>query len=221
MSSDDKIYNKLLKTIVAHELPPGSRLPEDKLSDAFNVSRTGIRKVLQRLAIEQFVLIRPNKGAEVYAPDKQEAKEVFDSRILIETQLIPNLINNWNTMHSARFRQLVVQEKQAELSHDLSASILLTSQFHYELAKLAGNSVLASFVEKLCYRSSLVIASYGSINSVGCDCGDHSHLIELLDARDVEGSIVWMKHHLIQIKSSLNIDRKRKRDIDFRQLFAN
>ncbi len=171
MSSDDKIYNKLLKTIVAHQLPPGARLPEDKLSEAFNVSRTGIRKVLQRLAVEQFVLIRPNKGAEVYAPDQQEANEVFDSRILIETQLIPKLVRNWDRTLSAQFRQIVVQEKKAEQDDDLSNAILLTSQFHYELAKIAGNSVLASFVEKLCYRSSLVIASYGSINSVGCDCG--------------------------------------------------
>ncbi|MFB9135460.1 GntR family transcriptional regulator [Vibrio olivae] len=221
MSSDDKIYNKLLKTIVAHQLPPGARLPEDKLSEAFNVSRTGIRKVLQRLAVEQFVLIRPNKGAEVYAPDQQEANEVFDSRILIETQLIPKLVRNWDRTLSAQFRQIVVQEKKAEQDDDLSNAILLTSQFHYELAKIAGNSVLASFVEKLCYRSSLVIASYGSINSVGCDCGDHGHLIDLLDKGDEEGATVWMKHHLQQIKQSLDIDRQRSSDIDFLQLFSS
>ncbi len=43
MSSDEKIYQKILKAIVEHQLPPGSRLPEDKLSEAFGVSRTGIR----------------------------------------------------------------------------------------------------------------------------------------------------------------------------------
>ncbi|MDV6250538.1 GntR family transcriptional regulator [Vibrio sp. EA2] len=221
MSSEDKIYNKLLKTIVAHQLPPGARLPEDKLSEAFNVSRTGIRKVLQRLALEQFVLIRPNKGAEVYAPDQREANEVFDSRILIETQLIPNLIRNWDRKLSAQLRQIVLQEKQAEKDNDLPSSILLTSQFHYELAKIAGNTVLANFVENLCYRSSLVIASYGSINSVGCDCGDHGHLLDLLDNQDTEGAVVWMKHHLSQIKASLEIDRQRNSQIDFRELFAS
>lgn len=221
MSSDDKIYNKLLKTIVAHQIPPGARLPEDKLSDAFNVSRTGIRKVLQRLAVEQFVFIRPNKGAEVYAPDQREANEVFDSRILLETQLIPSLVMNWDRKFSNRFRQIVLQEKQAEKENDLSSSILLTSQFHYELAKISGNAVLANFVEKLCYRSSLVIASYGSIDSVGCDCGDHGQLIDLLDQGDVESAKSWMKDHLNQIKLSLEIDAKSPKDIDFKKLFSS
>lgn len=221
MTSDEIIYNKLLMTIIAHELPPGSRLPEDKLSDAFCVSRTGIRKVLQRLSIEQFVLIKPNKGAEVHAPEQREANDVFDSRILIETHLLDSVILNWNLAHSARLSQLVIQQKHAELKNDLPASILLTSHFHYELAKLSGNSVLASFVEKLCYRSSLVIGSYGSIHSVGCNCGDHVHLLELLDIGDLDGAIVLMKQHLHQIKMSLNIDRERNRDVDFKKLFSS
>lgn len=61
MSNDEKVYQKLLRAIVEHKLEPGVRLPEDKLSEAFGISRTGIRKVLQRLAIERFVVIEPNK----------------------------------------------------------------------------------------------------------------------------------------------------------------
>lgn len=59
MSNDEKVYQKLLRAIVEHKLEPGVRLPEDKLSEAFGISRTGIRKVLQRLAIERFVVIEP------------------------------------------------------------------------------------------------------------------------------------------------------------------
>ena len=62
--SDEKIYNKILKSIVEHELPPGARLPEDKLAEVFGKSRTSIRKVLQRLALERIVTIEPNKGAK-------------------------------------------------------------------------------------------------------------------------------------------------------------
>ena len=65
MSKDEKIYQKILSAIVEHQLPPGSKLPEDKLADAFGVSRTGVRKVLQRLAIERFVTIQANRGAHV------------------------------------------------------------------------------------------------------------------------------------------------------------
>ncbi|MDC0610802.1 GntR family transcriptional regulator [Vibrio sp.] len=220
MSNDEKIYRKMLKAIVEHQLPPGARLPEDKLSEAFNVSRTGIRKVLQRLAIEHFVLIQPNKGAQVNNPSEKEAKEVFDSRILIEPQLVPDLILNWNLEQSERFRNMVDREKQADLNNDLAESIQLTAKFHYELAQLAGNQILASFVEQLCYRSSLVIAAYGSKNSVSCDCGDHTDFINILDTGDTVKAQSWMKHHLIHIKSSLNIEKEQSDELDFHRIFS-
>jgi DNA-binding GntR family transcriptional regulator len=221
MSNDEIIYNKLLKAIVEHQLPPGSRLPEDRLSEAFNVSRTGIRKVLQRLAIERFVLIQPNKGAQVNKPGAKEANEVFDSRILLEPQLVPALKDLWDSKQSERFRIMVDQEKQAELNDDLAASIQLTAKFHYELAQVAGNEILANFVEQLCYRSSLVVAAYGSKNSVGCDCGEHSDFITILDSGDFERAQKWMRHHLEQIKLSLKIESKKSEEIDFHNLFSN
>ena len=47
---DESIYQALMTAIVEHQLPPGSKLPEEALAEVFAVSRTGIRKVLQRLA---------------------------------------------------------------------------------------------------------------------------------------------------------------------------
>jgi DNA-binding GntR family transcriptional regulator len=47
---DESIYQALM-TIVEHQLLPGSKLPEEALAEVFGVSRTGIRKVLQRLAL--------------------------------------------------------------------------------------------------------------------------------------------------------------------------
>ena len=46
---DERIYQDILEAIVEHRLTPGTRLPEDTLAETFGISRTGIRKVLQRL----------------------------------------------------------------------------------------------------------------------------------------------------------------------------
>lgn len=221
MSNDEKIYQKMLKAIVEHQLPPGERLPEDKLSEAFGVSRTGIRKVLQRLAIERFVVIQPNKGAQVSRPSRQEAEEVLDSRITLEPLLLGEISDNWDLKVSQRFRDMVAQEKQAEQDGDLARSIQLTAKFHYELAHMGNNSVLAEFIEQLCYRSSLVIAAYGTRESVSCDCGDHLELIDLLDTHQVDKAQQWMRHHLLHIKRSISLTGKKDAHVDFTQLFAN
>lgn len=220
MSSDVEIYQKILGAIVEHQLPPGVRLPEDKLSEAFGVSRTGIRKVLQRLALERFVTIQTNKGAHVSRPSEKEAKEVFASRILLEPQLIKDVISNWNHDLSAQFREKVKQERIADEEKDLAKGIQLTAQFHYELAKLADNTVLAEFIEQLCYRSSLVVAAYGSKNSISCECGDHEEILDLLDKGLVEEAQIWMKHHLEHIRSSLSINVTSDTSINFITLFS-
>lgn len=220
MSNDEKIYQKMLKAIVEHQLPPGERLPEDKLSEAFGVSRTGIRKVLQRLALERFVVIQPNKGAQVNRPSRQEAEEVLDSRILLEPLLMQEVSDNWNLKVSQHFRDIVAQEKQAERDNNLTRSIQLTAQFHYELARIGDNRVLAEFIEQLCYRSSLVIAAYGTRESVSCDCGDHVELIDLLDQHKVAQAQNWMRHHLKHIKQSISLTGKQEAQVDFNSLFA-
>lgn len=221
MSNDEKIYQKILKAIVEHQLPPGARLPEDRLSEAFGVSRTGIRKVLQRLALEHFVVIARNKGAQVNHPSEDEALEVLDSRILIEPQLIAGVQRSWNPEQSERFRDLVDEERKAEHNGDMATSIQATARFHYELAQLAGNNVLATFVEQLCYRSSLVIAAYGTRSSVSCDCGDHSQLLDLLDEGQPKKAQAWMKHHLQVIKASLVLESQEEQHIDFQRLFQD
>ncbi|MFQ3186082.1 MAG: DNA-binding GntR family transcriptional regulator [Marinomonas primoryensis] len=220
MSNDENIYRQMLKAIVEHQLPPGARLPEDRLSEAFGVSRTGIRKVLQRLSLEHFVVIEKNKGAHVNRPSEDEAIEVLDSRILIEPQLIPALLIHWDATQAQRFRTMAMEEKCAENDNQLADSIQLTARFHYELAKLSGNKVLASFVEQLCYRSSLILAAYGTRGSVGCDCGDHSQLLDILDQGNADKAQTWMSHHLKHIKFSLVLESKAEENIDFQRLFT-
>ncbi|MBF9002605.1 MULTISPECIES: GntR family transcriptional regulator [Vibrio] len=221
MSNDDKIYQKILTAIVEHQLPPGERLPEDKLSEAFGVSRTGIRKVLQRLALERFVVIQPNKGAHVNRPTRQESEEVLDSRIMLESLLIPSIAQQWTKKQSRLFRTMVEQEKQADLDKDMAKSIRLTAQFHYELAYLGHNQIIAEFIEQLCYRSSLVIAAYGSRDSVCCDSSDHVELLDLFDQGNVEQAQAWMTRHLTHVKESINLEGSNDGQVDFHQLFSD
>ncbi|PMH44455.1 GntR family transcriptional regulator [Vibrio sp. 10N.286.49.B3] len=220
MLTDDKIYQKILKSIVEHQLPPGTRLPEDKLSEAFGKSRTTIRKVLQRLALERIVSIEPNKGAHVNNPSIKEAEEVLQSRIMLEPLLVKSISDNWTSANSVHFRNMVEEEKLAAKNQDQAALIQLTAQFHYELAHLSGNSVMAEFIEQLCYRSSLIIAAYGTRHSVSCDCGDHVELINLLDDNNIQQATVWMEKHLVHIKSSLQLGPIKKQTINFQQLFS-
>ena len=101
------IWQSLLTAIVEHQLPPGSKLPEEALAEVFGVSRTGIRKVLTRLATVQMITIAPRRGAFVANPGIDESKEIFATRKMIECGNLPQVLAHLQPPHLAPLEALI------------------------------------------------------------------------------------------------------------------
>lgn len=110
---DESIYQALMTAIVEHQLPPGSKLPEEALAEVFGVSRTGIRKVLQRLATVQMVALTPKRGAQVASPTVEEAQAIFRTRALLEVANLPDVLTRCQPPHLAALEAIIRQEQQA------------------------------------------------------------------------------------------------------------
>ncbi|MFW3166322.1 GntR family transcriptional regulator [Pseudomonas syringae pv. syringae] len=216
---DEQIYQHVLEAIVEHRLAPGTRLPEDALADVFEISRTGIRKVLQRLALERLVTLRPKRGAEVAQPSAQEAQDVLGARQLIEPALMADIATRVSGQRLEALRALCAQEHEAQHAGRHSEAIQLSARFHVQLSALAGNQVLTEQVAQLTTRSSLIVAVYGSRRSVGCDCGQHVDLLALLESGQGEQAREWMAEHLRRIRASLNVDAPLSETVDFHSIF--
>ncbi|PHN38957.1 GntR family transcriptional regulator [Pseudomonas amygdali] len=216
---DEQIYQHVLEAIVEHRLAPGTRLPEDALAEVFEISRTGIRKVLQRLALERLVTLRLKRGAEVAQPSAQEAQDVLGARQLIEPALMADIAARAGGQRLESLRALCEQEHEAQHAGRHSEAIQLSARFHVQLSALAGNQVLTEQVAQLTTRSSLIVAVYGSRRSVGCDCGQHVDLLTLLEAGQGEQAREWMAEHLRRIRASLNVDAPVSETVDFHSIF--
>lgn len=216
---DEEIYHIMSEAIVEHSLYPGDRLPEDGLAKVFNVSRTGIRKVLQRLALERLVTIQANRGASVARPSPGEARAVFAARRMVECALMDAVADNMAEEDLAELRQLVRDERQAQVKGEQRRAIHLSASFHTRLSRIARNEPMNEFIGQLASRSSLVIAVYGSTDSIGCDCGDHDEIIELLEAGEKDQARIWMFGHLEHIERSLRFESRSRGTPDFKSIF--
>ncbi|MGI3128858.1 GntR family transcriptional regulator [Halopseudomonas pachastrellae] len=216
----ERIYQAISAAIIEHRLQPGARLREDALAEVFGVSRTGIRKVLQRLAMDQLITLTPGKGASVTRPSAEEAREVFDARRLVECGLMQPLVQTLDAEGLSQLKALAAREQQALEAGEQSAAIQCSAQFHSALAALAGNQTLATFVVQLCSRSSLILAVYGNSGNLGCDCTDHQQLLALLEQGDGQAAAAFMARHLDEIEASLSIGEAPQAVPDLQDVFA-
>lgn len=200
---DEAIYRNLYAAIVENHLEPGTKLPEDTLAEAFDVSRTSIRKVLQRLAYERLVDIRLNRGATVAQPTVKEARDIFAARRIVECGVMPQVVAKATSSRLDALRDVVRREHEAEARGDRREAIYLSGEFHVALARTADNEAIADFLAGLVSRSSLVIATYGAPLAGSCRHSEHHDVLDLIAAGDVEGARAWMERHLKDVERSV------------------
>ena len=216
----EAIYRSISDAIIEHRLKPSARLREDALAEVFGVSRTGIRKILQRLALEQLVTLTPRRGASVTRPTANEAKDVFDARQLVECGLMPEVAHRISEADIQELRAMASREREALRAGEQSTAIKLSAAFHERLAELSGNSTLAAFVGRLCSRSSLILAVYGNPGNLGCESHDHEDLIGYLEAGNGERAAAFMGRHLKAIEASLSIVEEEADAPDLHSIFG-
>jgi DNA-binding GntR family transcriptional regulator len=215
------IYRSISNAVIEHRLKPGARLREDALAEVFGVSRTGIRKILQRLALEQLVTLTPRRGASVTRPTADEAKDVFAARQLVECGLMSEIAKRITKSDIAELHALARQEIDALRSGEQSTAIKISAAFHERLAQFSGNATLAEFVARLCSRSSLILAVYGNTGHLGCESHDHDELIRILEKGDGERARAFMERHLKAIEASLLIVEEAAEVPDLYRIFGS
>lgn len=83
-SQSEVAYRILKEKIVNLELPPASLLNEAELMAELDLGRTPIREALQRLALENLVVILPRRGTIVADLNLSDLQKIFEVRLELE-----------------------------------------------------------------------------------------------------------------------------------------
>ncbi len=217
--SEDQIYGQIFDAIIEQRLAPDTRLAEDKLCDIFNVSRTVIRKILQRLAYEKIVQIRPNRGAIVASPSVKEAHEVFEARRAVEGTIVRLASATISPSELESLRRIVAEEDACLKRGDRTGWIRLSNRFHLQLAEVSGNETLAGFLRELLARASLVAARYDPSGRAIGSPATHRRLIEAVASGDAGDAAEALAAHLDHCQAQLNLDGEDP-PVDLHSIFA-
>ncbi|TMV14626.1 GntR family transcriptional regulator [Arenibacterium halophilum] len=195
----------LERAVHEHRLPPGTKLGEDELGEAYGISRTIVRAALLALSHRHLVELKRNRGAFVAQPSVREAREVFEARSLLEPRTARSAAERMTPAALDMLRANIAQEHEALDSGENGRALFLSGQFHVELARIADQSTIEGIISELISRSSLIIALYWRRRAALCETQAHHALLDAFAARDGALAEQLMKSHLLDLVASLDL----------------
>lgn len=200
-----QIYDDLKAAILAHNIAPGTKLPEDELGEVYSVSRTLVRAALQGLAHDRLVQLEPNRGAFVAKPTKREAREVFEARAMIEPKVAAMAAALAKPADVKVLRQHLEEEHAALREGRQGDAVMLSARFHVGIAEIAGQSILTEIIGSLCSRSALIISLYARRTDAFCESHAHHALVDAIAAHSEVDASELMTSHLVDLLSGIDV----------------
>ncbi|HPE26496.1 GntR family transcriptional regulator [Albidovulum sp.] len=201
--AEEEIVERIFEAVIDQRLPPGMKLSEAALCEAFGVGRMRIRQSLLLLSSREVVELQPNRGAFVASPSAEQAREVFETRLMIEPNVARLAAERATPADIDRLARHLDLEADALRHNRRRDAIRLSGQFHVHLAEVAGNSVALRMVKELVTRTSLIIGIFGSGGASNCRDEDHGEILEALGSRDSDRAAGLMSRHLEHIQKHL------------------
>lgn len=212
--AEEAIVEHIFEAIIEQRLPPGTKLSELALCEAFGVGRMRIRRSLLLLASREVVDLRANRGAFVASPTAEQAAEIFEARLILEPDIARLAVERATDADLDMLTRHLEEEYEAHRQGRRNEAIRLSGQFHVHLCQIAGNSVMLRMMKELVTRTSLIIGIYGAPGMVNCRDDDHASIADAIRARDADKASRMMRLHLKHIQEHLDLSSRKRPQLD-------
>ena len=149
LSRKEMAYEFIKHKIINCEMKPGSDISEEELVRALGSSRTPVREALMSLKQEGFVNIFPRKGSFVTEVTLKEIQDIFEIRVIIETQVAKMICGSISEKELISFRNKFEQLDESGYYHTAKDYFELDLEFHKRIVKSTENSYLIEFMNKI------------------------------------------------------------------------
>ena len=201
--TNEEIYQILEHEIVSLQLKPGDILSENSLCKRFQISRTPIRSILQRLAQNHFVEIIPHKGTIVTPINLEIASQLIYQRVAVESMVLRDFVQSCSPTDVDRARYALKNMEEAaakaqDLAHfDINNFLLKDLLMHEIWFRSTGKMYLWNNITTphADYSRFIRLDIVGAKN-VPEVLNDHREMMRIIDTKDVSAIEALMSRHL-------------------------
>lgn len=204
------IAEELRESILNGEIEAGAQMKQEEIARRFDSSLIPVREALRNLETEGLVTFYPNKGAFVSKLSSERAREVFETRILIEKGAMAMSIPKLTKKDFKAAAQLIDQLDRAETGKALSR---LNLELHNVLYGRCGNSFLLELIETLHYQVERYMRRY-LIEHLNNDLSQefHRRMLKAAEEKNIDQACFDLEQHMRMAMTSL-IDALKREEL--------
>jgi DNA-binding GntR family transcriptional regulator len=203
-------YQHIRRAIASGEFMPNERLIEADLADSLGFPRAAVRMALIRLAQENLVERLPNRGARVRRISENEAIELLEARMALESLTAEHAAQT-ATEDDVRALRSIVAEMEDAIARDLTLYGELNTRLHAEIVRISNHRVAEQMLEDLRSRSTMF--QFRPLVPLPRDPRErlrqHKVIVEAIAAHDAPGAVNAMRVHLSDIPTWMRENAKR------------
>jgi len=143
------LTQRIRDAILDGQFAPNQRLIEADLSESYEASRAAVRTALMNLAAEGLVERLPNRGARVRAISVEEAIEIVEVRVGLETLCARKAAERLTPDDAAGLRELREQILSAVAGGDLVSYSRLNQEMDRRIREMSGHATAIQLLERL------------------------------------------------------------------------
>lgn len=200
------VVEALRRYIVTGKLLPNEHLVEADLARSLNTNRANIRTAFVVLEGEGLVTREPNRGARVRRISADEALEIVQVRVSLETLSAQIAAENATPEDTENLERIIAGMKTCFAAGDYLGMSELNGELHTTITEIAKNKTLSRILANL--KHQLVRVQYRTVLMPGraeSSLKEHADIVAAIGANDPHKAYAAMTIHLRAVQDNLRL----------------
>jgi DNA-binding GntR family transcriptional regulator len=200
----ERIYEEIVRLIVAGELPSGMPIDEKELTERLQASRTPFREAIGTLAKEGLIEIKPYRGFFVRSFTRKEIDDLYELRKTLECFAVELAVPRMSDLDIARLETILDAAVEALGNRDMETYGSRDREFHETIAQRSDNAALIETLSRLALQIQVCRAIANESREFAERAAqERDDILKALRARDAAAASALMRAHISDVQAAV------------------
>ena len=199
-----KAYMAIRQMLFYNEIQPGQKIKYKDLAQRIGVSMTPVIQALKWLEIMNIVHHKANRGYYINEVSVKEVTEVYDTRLLLETSLVPEIMRHLDEPGLATLRKALIAYQTAVDEDNSHKRMITDMHFHMALAGLSQSPIKVKMLQEL---FDILLLRYSRdlffLSVTDTSPGEHARILAAVEAGDGAQLEAALKFHVGTVRNHI------------------